>query len=84
MDWPSDRHVELLEGLSVGGGRGVFAKVDLRPGHLLLVESPLVTIPDDKAAEVGRVSHECVGSSSWVAVHHACHGCVTVLAPQLT
>ncbi len=33
-------------GADVGGGRGVFALQDLQPGQLLLVEQPMLTMPD--------------------------------------
>lgn len=61
MDWPPCLPVELREGLALGGGRGVFAKQPLRAGQLVLVESPLVTVPLDKAPDVsGQPMHMAV------------------------
>jgi len=55
VEWPGESLTELLAGISsVGGGRGVFAKIDIGPGQLVLVERPLVTVPDDKFPEVSR------------------------------
>ena len=52
MDWPEHLPIQLCIGLQLGGGRGVAAKTDLKPGQVVLVESPLVTVPDDKDPEV--------------------------------
>lgn len=61
MDWPPSLPVELREGLMLGGGRGVFAKQPLRAGQLVLVESPLVTVPLDKAPDVSGCTGACMG-----------------------
>ena len=66
MHWPSSDFIGLAEGLTVGGGRGVVAKVDLHPGQLILMESPLVLVPSDKGPQVrlsltaAEVTHACV------------------------
>ena len=52
MHWPSSDFIVLAEGLTVGGGRGVVAKVALHPGQLILMESPLVLVPSDKGPQV--------------------------------
>jgi hypothetical protein len=44
---------EVREGVAVGGGRGVFAAVDLIPGQLILSEKPIVTVPAAKSETVG-------------------------------
>jgi hypothetical protein len=44
---------EVREGVAAGGGRGVFAAVDLVPGQLVLRERPLITVPADKKEMVG-------------------------------
>jgi hypothetical protein len=45
--------LELREGLGLGGGRGVYSRVSLLGGQLLLQETPLVFVPADKAPDVG-------------------------------
>ncbi|GAX79346.1 hypothetical protein CEUSTIGMA_g6788.t1 [Chlamydomonas eustigma] len=47
--WPKGLAVDLSEGMSVGGGRGVRANRSIPCGQLLLTEIPLVTVPRDKS-----------------------------------
>ena len=84
VEWPGESPTELLAGISsVGGGRGVFAKIDIGPGQLVLVERPLVTVPDDKFPEVSNgpslsSSYGPMGQSMWSLPlmqrsHYTCH-----------
>lgn len=76
--------IELREDLQeVGGGRGIFAKTAVRAGQLLLVEGPLVTVPHDKAPQVGGCklhTHRttyllcCDDSDSVISVYLAMEG----------
>jgi hypothetical protein len=47
-----------------------FAKIDIGPGQIVLVERPLVTVPDDKFPEVSSgpslsSSYGPMGQSMW-------------------
>lgn len=53
-EFPEGGPAQLVSGLAaIGGGRGVFAAVDIPAGGLILSEKPIVHVPDDKAPEVG-------------------------------
>ncbi|KAK3250695.1 hypothetical protein CYMTET_39935 [Cymbomonas tetramitiformis] len=42
-----ETYLEILPSIA-GGGRGVFAKQDIRAGTLLFTEHPAITVPDDR------------------------------------
>lgn len=50
--FPLHSPLTVADAAAVGGGRGVYAQCELQPGQLLLKESPLVLVPDDKTPQV--------------------------------
>jgi hypothetical protein len=55
LKWPEGLVVNLSEGMSVGGGRGVRATQNIVSGQLVLTEMPLVSVPHDKTPDVRLV-----------------------------
>lgn len=49
----SSPYIEIRVCSEVGGGRGVFAKTDVKPGTVLLRELPIAVPAEDKSERVG-------------------------------